>query len=57
MVEAMAGIDGAVWLGFALTVASSVFVAHDLATRTPEMRVMKCGCVLTALDLGPIGRT
>jgi hypothetical protein len=56
MLEAMAGIDDALWLWFALTVASSVFVAYDLATRTPEMKVMKWGWVLTTLYLGPIWR-
>lgn len=51
----MTAIDGALWLWFALAFASVLYVAYDLATRTPEMTVMKWGWVLVTLYTGPIG--
>jgi len=48
-------IDGALVLWFGLTALSVVFAAYDLATRTPEMRVMKWGWILVIFYTGPIG--
>lgn len=47
-------IDSLLILWFALTALSVVFMAWDLFTRTPEMRVMKWGWLLVALYMGPI---
>ena len=43
------------WLWFALTALSVAYVAWDLFTRTPEMKVMKWGWVLVTLYTGPLG--
>ncbi|GAB2452736.1 hypothetical protein GCM10011375_39800 [Hymenobacter qilianensis] len=45
----------ALWLWFALTLVSVLYVAWDLITRTPEMKVMKWGWVLVTLYTGPVG--
>ena len=47
-------IDALLWIWFALTALSVAFVAWDLFTRTPEMKVMKWGWVLVTLYIGPI---
>lgn len=47
-------IDITVWIWFSLTAASVIFVAWDLITRTPEMKVMKWGWVLVTLYTGPV---
>ncbi len=47
------GIGLAIW--FAATAASVAYIAYDLLTRTPEMKVMKWGWVLVALYTGPFG--
>jgi hypothetical protein len=46
--------DIALWIWFSLTAASVVYVAWDLITRTPEMKVMKWGWVLVTLYTGPV---
>ncbi|RYU84810.1 DUF4396 domain-containing protein [Hymenobacter persicinus] len=43
------------WGWFALTALSVAYVAWDLFTRTPEMKVMKWGWVLVTLYTGPVG--
>ena len=43
------------WLWFGLTLFSVAYVAWDLFTRTPEMKVMKWGWVLVTLYTGPVG--
>lgn len=43
------------WIWFALTALSVAYVAWDLFTRTPEMKVMKWGWVLVTLYTGPVG--
>ena len=48
-------IDITLRIWFSLTVLSVIFVARDLMTRTPEMKVMKWGWVLVTLYTGPIG--
>ncbi|MDQ3749042.1 MAG: DUF4396 domain-containing protein [Acidobacteriota bacterium] len=48
-------IDVALWIWFALTAVSIAFVAWDLFTRTPEMRVMKWGWILVTLYTGIVG--
>ncbi|MCR5890561.1 DUF4396 domain-containing protein [Hymenobacter sp. J193] len=47
--------DWALWLWFSLTLLSVLYVAWDLFTRTPEMKVMKWGWVLVTLYTGPVG--
>lgn len=47
-------IEPALWVWFALTAFSVIFVAYDLFTRTPEMRVMKWGWLLVTLYAGPV---
>ncbi|MCB2410940.1 DUF4396 domain-containing protein [Hymenobacter lucidus] len=47
--------DWALWLWFGLTLLSVLYVAWDLFTRTPEMKVMKWGWVLVSLYTGPVG--
>ncbi len=42
-----------VW--FALTVASTAYVAYDLLARTPAIGVMKLGWILVLLYTGPVG--
>ena len=39
---------------FSLTAVSVIYVAWDLITRTPEMKVMKWGWVLVTLYTGPV---
>ncbi len=43
------------WIWFGLTLLSVAYVAWDLFTRTPEMKVMKWGWVLVMLYTGPVG--
>ncbi|RSK38838.1 DUF4396 domain-containing protein [Hymenobacter perfusus] len=43
------------WGWFALTALSAAYVAWDLFTSTPEMKVMKWGWVLVTLYTGPVG--
>lgn len=43
------------WIWFGLTALSVAYVAWDLFTRTPEMKVMKWGWVLVTLYTGPVG--
>ena len=43
------------WIWFALTALSVAYVAWDLFTSTPEMKVMKWGWVLVTLYTGPVG--
>ncbi|MET4108587.1 MULTISPECIES: DUF4396 domain-containing protein [unclassified Hymenobacter] len=43
------------WIWFTLTALSVAYVAWDLFTRTPEMKVMKWGWVLVTLYTGPVG--
>jgi hypothetical protein len=43
------------WTWFGLTLFSVAYVAWDLFTRTPEMKVMKWGWVLVTLYTGPVG--
>jgi hypothetical protein len=43
------------WIWFGLTLLSAAYVAWDLFTRTPEMKVMKWGWVLVTLYTGPVG--
>lgn len=47
-------IDITLWIWFSLTAASVIYVAWDLITRTPEMKVMKWGWVLVTLYTGPV---
>ena len=47
--------DWVLWLWFGLTALSVAYVAWDLFTRTPEMKVMKWGWVLVTLYTGPVG--
>ncbi|HXG86170.1 MAG TPA: DUF4396 domain-containing protein [Pyrinomonadaceae bacterium] len=48
-------IDTALWIWFALTAVSVAYVAWDLLTRTPEMKVMKWGWILVTLYTGVFG--
>ncbi len=48
-------IDIALWIWFALTAVSVAFVAWDLFTRTPEIKVMKWGWILVTLYTGIVG--
>ena len=48
-------IDTALWIWFALTAVSVAYVAWDLFTRTPEMKVMKWGWILVTLYTGIVG--
>jgi len=45
-------IDTTLWIWFALTAVSVAYVAWDLFTRTPEMKVMKWGWILVTLYTG-----
>lgn len=47
--------DGAWWGWFGLTALSLAYVAYDLFTHTPEMKVMKWGWLLVTLYTGPVG--
>lgn len=47
--------DIILWVWFVLTAFSAAYVAWDLFTRTPEMRVMKWGWLLVALYTGVVG--
>ncbi len=51
----MTTLNGALWLWFALTGLSILFVAYDVTTRTPAMTVMKWGWVLVVAYTGPVG--
>ncbi len=48
-------VDTALWIWFALTAVSVAYVAWDLFTRTPEMKVMKWGWILVTLYTGVFG--
>jgi hypothetical protein len=48
-------IDIILWIWFALTAPSVTYVAWDLITRTPEMKVMKWGWILVTLYTGIFG--
>lgn len=48
-------VDIVLWGWFALTALSVAYVAYDLVTSTPEMKVMKWGWILVTLYTGPIG--
>jgi hypothetical protein len=48
-------LDGALLLWFALTGLSVAYVAYDLFTHTPEMRVMKWGWIAVTAYSGPVG--
>lgn len=48
-------LDTLLTIWFALTIASTVYVAYDLLARTPAMGVMKLGWVLVLLYTGPVG--
>ncbi len=48
-------IDIALWIWFALKAVSVAFVAWDLFTRTPEIKVMKWGWILVTLYTGIVG--
>ena len=50
-----AGLDVVLWIWFGFTALAFVFVAWDLFTRTPEIRVMKWGWLLVILYTGPLG--
>ena len=45
-------IAALIW--FPLTAISVAYIAYDLLTRTPEMKVMKWGWILVALYTGPV---
>ncbi|MGI8494604.1 MAG: DUF4396 domain-containing protein, partial [Pyrinomonadaceae bacterium] len=47
--------DIILWIWFALTAVSVVYVAYDLFTTTPEMKVMKLGWILVTLYTGIFG--
>lgn len=47
-------IDITLWIWFSLTAVSVIYVAWDLITRTPEMKVMRWGWVLVTLYAGPV---
>lgn len=47
-------VDVVLFIWFAMTALSVVYVAYDLVTRTPEMKVMKWGWVLVTLYTGPV---
>jgi hypothetical protein len=42
------------WIWFALTTLSVAYVAYDLFTSTPEMKVMKWGWILVTVYTGPV---
>lgn len=50
----MSSTDVGLIIWFAATAASVAYIAYDLLTRTPEMKVMKWGWVLVALYTGPV---
>ncbi len=50
----MSAIDLGLTIWFSSTAASVAYIAYDLFTRTPEMKVMKWGWVLVALYTGPV---
>ncbi len=50
-------LDAALMVWFALTFASTAYVAYDLLARTPAMGVMKLGWILVLLYTGPVGLT
>lgn len=52
---ALSALDLALRVWFGLTALAFVFVAWDLSTRTPEMKVMKWGWLLVILYTGPVG--
>ena len=47
-------IDIALWIWFSLTALSVIYVAWDLITRTPEMKVMKWAWILVTLYTGAV---
>lgn len=48
-------LDTLLTVWFALTAASTAYVAYDLLARTPAMGVMKLGWTLVLLYTGPVG--
>ncbi len=48
-------INITLWIWFSLTALSVIYVAYDLITSTPEMKVMKWGWILVTLYTGPVG--
>jgi len=50
-------IDITLWIWFALTAVSVIYVAWDLIMRTPEIKVMKWGWILVTLYTGPVAFT
>lgn len=46
-------IDISLWVWFALTAVYVVYVAWDLISHTPEMKVMNWGWILVILYTGP----
>jgi hypothetical protein len=47
-------LDRLLWIWFALTFLSTAYVAYDLFTRTPEMKIMKWGWIFVTLYIGPV---
>jgi hypothetical protein len=47
-------VDVTLWMWFAVTAISVLYVGWDLILRTPEMKVMKWGWVLVTLYTGPV---
>ena len=54
LVDSHNWIDITLGIWFSLTAVSVIYVAWDLITRTPEMKVMKWGWVLVTLYAGPV---
>ena len=54
LVDSHNWIDITLRIWFSLTAVSVIYVAWDLITRTPEMKVMKWGWVLVTLYAGPL---
>ena len=50
----MSVTDMGLSIWFAATALSVGYIAYDLFTRTPEMKVMKWGWLLVALYTGPV---
>ena len=48
-------IDVLLWIWFALTFLSTAYVAYDIFTRTPEMKIMRWAWIAVTLYTGPIG--
>jgi hypothetical protein len=50
----MSATDLGLVIWFASTAVSVAYIAYDLFTRTPEMKIMKWGWILVALYTGPV---